>query len=302
MFFIYIWRELRRRHRQALLTALGLAVGVGLVVAVTAYASGVSKAQDQVLHSLYGVGTDISVTQTARLQSGFGGPVRFGMNPGTQKRRVRRSRATCRAELAGPADHRRDQGRGHRQAPRRVTQATGGWCSRTPTFPASSRRPSRTAAPPRALAAAAAPAQRLAAAAVGLAGAHPDLIVQPGRRGRGATRASARSAPPRSCPGVSFASHRRPGQGRLGGQGLRQAERLAVGDTIKVSGKKFTIVGIVTGSNGTSSTQRVHPARLGAEAQRQHRPGQPGVRAAPPGPARSSRSRARSRAPCPRRR
>ena len=63
MFFTYIWRELRRRHRQALLTALGLAVGVGLVVAVTAYAGGVSKAQDQVLQSLYGVGTDISVTQ-----------------------------------------------------------------------------------------------------------------------------------------------------------------------------------------------------------------------------------------------
>jgi len=28
MFFTYVYRELRRRHRQALLTALGLAVGV----------------------------------------------------------------------------------------------------------------------------------------------------------------------------------------------------------------------------------------------------------------------------------
>ena len=43
MFFTYVCRELRRRHRQALLTALGLAVGVGLVVAVTAYADGVSN-------------------------------------------------------------------------------------------------------------------------------------------------------------------------------------------------------------------------------------------------------------------
>ena len=82
MFFTYIWRELRRRHRQALLTALGLAVGVGLVVAVTAYAGGVGKAQDQVLHSLYGVGTDVSVTQTAKL--GEGGPMQFGMNPGSR--------------------------------------------------------------------------------------------------------------------------------------------------------------------------------------------------------------------------
>ena len=62
-------RELRRRHRQALLTALGLAVGVALVVAVTAYAGGVSKAQDQVLQSLYGVGTDITVTQTAKMDA-----------------------------------------------------------------------------------------------------------------------------------------------------------------------------------------------------------------------------------------
>lgn len=82
MFFTYIYRELRRRHRQALLTALGLAVGVGLVVAVTAYAGGVSDAQDTVLHSLYGVGTDITVSQTQKLDQA--GPPRFDMNPGSK--------------------------------------------------------------------------------------------------------------------------------------------------------------------------------------------------------------------------
>ena len=79
MYFTYIYMELRRRHRQALLTALGLAVGVALVVAITAYAGGVSDAQDEVLHSLYGVGTDITVSQAAKL--GEGGPQRFGMQP-----------------------------------------------------------------------------------------------------------------------------------------------------------------------------------------------------------------------------
>ncbi len=83
MFLTYIYRELRRRHRQALLTALGLAVGVGLVVVVTAYARGVSEAQDTVLQSLYGVGTDITVTRTA--QAGSGGMVEIGMNPGERQ-------------------------------------------------------------------------------------------------------------------------------------------------------------------------------------------------------------------------
>ena len=83
MFFTYIYRELRRRHRQALLTALGLAVGVGLVVAVTAYADGVAQAQDEVLQSLYGVGTDITVTRTAEM--GSGGPAQIGMNPGERE-------------------------------------------------------------------------------------------------------------------------------------------------------------------------------------------------------------------------
>jgi putative ABC transport system permease protein len=79
MFFTYVFRELRRRHRQALLTALGLAVGVALVVTVTAYASGVSGAQDEVLQSLYGVGTDITVSQQQKMDQA--GPQRFSMKP-----------------------------------------------------------------------------------------------------------------------------------------------------------------------------------------------------------------------------
>jgi ABC-type antimicrobial peptide transport system permease subunit len=63
MFFTYLSRELRRRKKQALVVALGLALGVGLVVAVTAMAGGVKDAQATVLHSLYGVGTDVTVTQ-----------------------------------------------------------------------------------------------------------------------------------------------------------------------------------------------------------------------------------------------
>jgi putative ABC transport system permease protein len=66
MFFItYLRRELRRRMRQAVLIALGLALGIGLVVTVTAASAGVKQAQSDVLRSLYGVGTDVTVTGPA---------------------------------------------------------------------------------------------------------------------------------------------------------------------------------------------------------------------------------------------
>ena len=73
MFFTYLWRELRRRARQATFIAVGLALGIGLVITVTAASAGVKNAQTSVLHSLYGVGTDITVTKTPTFGSGTGG-------------------------------------------------------------------------------------------------------------------------------------------------------------------------------------------------------------------------------------
>jgi putative ABC transport system permease protein len=48
--------------RQGIFVALGLALGVGLVVTVAAASAGVNKAEADVLSGLYGVGTDITVT------------------------------------------------------------------------------------------------------------------------------------------------------------------------------------------------------------------------------------------------
>lgn len=63
MFVTYLLRELRRRMRQAVFVAAGLALGIGLVITVIAASTGVSDSQASVLHSLYGVGTDVTVTQ-----------------------------------------------------------------------------------------------------------------------------------------------------------------------------------------------------------------------------------------------
>ncbi len=70
-YLTYLRGELIRRARQALLVALGLAIGVGLVVTVTAAAAGVSDAQGAVLHSLYGIGTDVTVTMAPAPAPGF---------------------------------------------------------------------------------------------------------------------------------------------------------------------------------------------------------------------------------------
>ncbi|MFC0039486.1 ABC transporter permease [Actinomadura rayongensis] len=66
MFFLtFLRRELLRRMHRAVFVALGLSVGVGLVVTVTAASTGVSNAQTKVLHALYGIGTDVTVTKAA---------------------------------------------------------------------------------------------------------------------------------------------------------------------------------------------------------------------------------------------
>src|SRR6266702_89735 len=81
MFITYLLRELRRRMRQAIFVGAGLALGIGLVITVIAASTGFSGSQGAVLHSLYGVGTDVSVTQAPVAGSGRPSDFRVG---GTQ--------------------------------------------------------------------------------------------------------------------------------------------------------------------------------------------------------------------------
>jgi ABC-type lipoprotein release transport system permease subunit len=86
MFLTYLRRELRRRMRQAIIVAVGLALGIGLVIVVTAVSSGVKNAQASVLHSLYGEGTDITVTKTPTAGSNTPGAFGFAGQTGTRTR------------------------------------------------------------------------------------------------------------------------------------------------------------------------------------------------------------------------
>jgi ABC-type antimicrobial peptide transport system permease subunit len=60
----YVWHELRRRFGRTLVTAFGLAAGVGLVMSIIGVSDGLDAAQNQVLSPLGTVGTSIIVTRT----------------------------------------------------------------------------------------------------------------------------------------------------------------------------------------------------------------------------------------------
>jgi ABC-type antimicrobial peptide transport system permease subunit len=64
MFYVtYMLAELRRRSGRTVLTALGLAIGVGLVVTVSSLSTGLDRAQAAILEPLTGLGTDMTVSR-----------------------------------------------------------------------------------------------------------------------------------------------------------------------------------------------------------------------------------------------
>ncbi|MFE5144231.1 ABC transporter permease [Streptomyces fagopyri] len=80
MFFTYLRRELRRRRKAALVVASGLALGIALVIVVSSVSSGMEKAQGKVLQSLYGLGTDMTVTKAAAPPTSTGQRPRFNFD------------------------------------------------------------------------------------------------------------------------------------------------------------------------------------------------------------------------------
>lgn len=87
MFATYLRRELVNRRKQTIIIAVGMALAIALVIIVNSVSAGVSNAQAQVLQSVYGVGTDITITQpaTAATAAGDQGPrFDFGANSGSK--------------------------------------------------------------------------------------------------------------------------------------------------------------------------------------------------------------------------
>jgi ABC-type lipoprotein release transport system permease subunit len=58
----YIRRGITRRRKQTLIISIGMALAVAAVVVVSSASRGIAQAQSSVLESVYGVGTDLTVT------------------------------------------------------------------------------------------------------------------------------------------------------------------------------------------------------------------------------------------------
>jgi putative ABC transport system permease protein len=97
VFYInYMFSELRRRKGRTLLTALGLAVGVGLVVTVNALSTGLDQAQAKVLAPLTGVGTDMSVTRPITVSSSGSGSGGFRGLSATERAQLQKENGSSR--------------------------------------------------------------------------------------------------------------------------------------------------------------------------------------------------------------
>ena len=108
MFFVsYISAELRRRRGRTVLTALGLAIGVGLVVVVSALSTASTRRRTRCFSPLTGVGTDMSVTRPLRVSGGRRAVHRRAAAPGSG-RSARRAAPLAAGERRGaPAAARR---------------------------------------------------------------------------------------------------------------------------------------------------------------------------------------------------
>ena len=84
MYWTYLRRELAGRKKQTIIVAAGLAIAIALVIIVNALSAGVRDAQAEALESVYGVGTDLTVTGAqAEPGDGQGGPrFEFGQDDG----------------------------------------------------------------------------------------------------------------------------------------------------------------------------------------------------------------------------
>jgi ABC-type antimicrobial peptide transport system permease subunit len=273
MFYVtYMVAELRRRLGRTILTALGLGIGVGLVVTITALSNGLDRAQAQVLKPLTGVGTDMTVSRPIEFSDSGNGPFqqlsdeerdqlrrengggRFGLqNLGDPGEKFSRDTFVSNAQLSMPASDvtkiSKIDG---------VESAAGGLTLNSlhieGTVPEEQQQqPGQFGGP----GAGGGPPNNINATSLSVSGVdqtHEEL---------GAI-----------TPGQIAGSYFGPGDARQAilNESYASSEGLAVGDTVKLGGKSFTVIGIAeTPLGGQSSDMYVKLSQLQGLADRKGR-------------------------------
>jgi ABC-type antimicrobial peptide transport system permease subunit len=270
-FATYLLAELRRRSGRTVVTALGLGIGVGLVVTVSALSVGLDRAQAEVLEPLTGVGTDMSVTRPIDIAApGQGG---FPSLSDDERQRLREENQGGRLGLtelgepgtrfsrdtfvSGPQLSFSASEAAEIRALEGVSEAAGGLTLNAihveGIVPERSEQPERFAPTP-----GAGPPENIDISSISVAGVDPRYealgAITAGQvtTGRYFDDAEARQA----ILNESYASR----------QGL------AVGDTLTLGGKTFTVVGIAeTPLGGQASDVYVQLSQLQALADRRGR-------------------------------
>ena len=244
MFYLtYMVAELRRRKGRTLLTALGLGVGVGLVVTVSALSAGLDDAQDEVLEPLTGVGTDMSVTrplnaprrQLSELRARAArrtenGGARLGLRDlGEPGEKFTRTSFVAASQLSFPASEvGNDRGPGRRQRRGRQPDAQRGDGLRDGAEGAAAARSG--------------PAGRWRGARPGPA-QHRLQVLQRHRRRPDQAGDRRRSRPQQITKGRYLSSDPDSREAVLNVSYARR-NGLTVGETIKLGGKTYTVVGL----------------------------------------------------------
>lgn len=266
-YFTYLLAELRRRLGRTILTALGLGIGVGLVVTVTALSKGLDEAQAKVLEPLTGVGTDMSVSRPIEVSAPgsrqgngpFGqlsekereqlrkenGGGRFGLqNLGKPGTKFSRDTFVSTAQLSMPASDVSNIAKIDG-----VQVAAGGLTLNSlhieGTVPEQTQQPGQFGRPPQA----GAGPRNIDASSVSVSGVDQTVrelgAVTPGEITSG--RYFGAGAAAQAILNESYASR----------QGL------AIGDTVKLAGKSFTVIGVAkTPLGGQSSDIYIKLAQL----------------------------------------
>ena len=226
MFFVtYLRRELRRRMRQAVVTAAGLAVGIGLVITVTALSSGARSAQGKVLGALFGVGTDITVSTATAPAPGSAGLGQVTPEPYAQHSDTLSSptQGTMGASAVVGIARLRD-----------VNAAVGGLVltELKTTIPADNAPPPSSFQPP---------------VQVSVTG------VDPGHGGLGPL------ATARLVSGRAFEAGQADADVTVADSAYAAAHGLKVGSAVTIAGTRFTVIGIVRQAPGSNEPQLYIP-------------------------------------------